>query len=115
MSTLSRHGITLGLRGPSGGYALATDASRISLATVVEILDGPLYLPVACLGPSAEPCPECPRHGCAARRALTRANAAAWEALGSLAISDLATPKSEEPDWLRDASPEAAQSEAVKL
>jgi Rrf2 family protein len=90
LGTLRRHGVLEGLRGPSGGYALARDPGSISLASVVEILDGPLFLGVDCLNPGAPACAECPRGGCALRRALGKANQAAWKALESIAISDIA-------------------------
>jgi Rrf2 family protein len=90
LGTLRRHGVLEGLRGPSGGYALARDPEQISLASVVEILDGPLFLGVDCLNPGAPACAECPAGGCALRRALGVANRAAWTALENIALSDLA-------------------------
>lgn len=90
LATLRRHGVLEGLRGPSGGYALARDPKQISLASVVEILDGPLFLGVDCLNPGAPACAECPSGGCSLRRALAQANRAAWSALEGFAISDLA-------------------------
>lgn len=90
LSTLRRHGVLEGLRGPSGGYALARAPDQISLASVVEILDGPLFLAVDCLSPGAPPCADCPRGGCSLRRALGAANQAAGKALENIAISDLA-------------------------
>lgn len=90
LGILRRHGVLEGLRGPSGGYALARDPEQISLASVVEILDGPLVLGVDCLNPGAPACAECPTGGCALRRALGVANRAAWSALENIALSDLA-------------------------
>lgn len=89
LGTLRRHGVLEGLRGPSGGYALARDASQISLASIVEILDGPLFLGVDCLNPGAPACEECPAGGCTLRAALATANRAAWKALESIAVLDL--------------------------
>ena len=90
LGSLRRHGVLEGLRGPSGGYALARDPELISLASVVEILDGPLFLGVDCLNAGAPACAECPSAGCALRRALGIANRAAWNALESIAVADLA-------------------------
>lgn len=99
LGTLRRHGVLEGLRGPSGGYALARDPKQISLASVVEILDGPLFLAVDCLNPGASACAECPAGGCSLRRALEQANRAAWSALEGFAVSDLArvAPSTSEP------------------
>ena len=44
MQTLSRHGLLTGQRGAGGGYALARPASEISLADIVEAVEGPIAL-----------------------------------------------------------------------
>ncbi|HET9929580.1 MAG TPA: Rrf2 family transcriptional regulator [Polyangiaceae bacterium] len=87
LNTLVRYGLILSRRGPSGGYVLAKDPTEISLARVVEVLEGPLF-PVGCLGPDSEPCREC-GSGCAARWALGAAARAAWQALESICVADL--------------------------
>jgi Rrf2 family protein len=87
LNTLVRYGVILSRRGPSGGYVLARDPSEITLARVVEVLEGPLF-PVGCLGPGSEPCREC-SSGCAARWALGAASRAAWDALESICVADL--------------------------
>ena len=87
LNTLVRYGVILSRRGPSGGYVLARDPSEITLARVVEVLEGPLF-PVGCLGSGSEPCREC-SSGCAARWALGAASRAAWEALESICVADL--------------------------
>lgn len=87
LNTLVRYGVILSRRGPSGGYVLARDPSEITLARVVEVLEGPLF-PVGCLGPGGEPCREC-SSDCAARWALGSAARAAWQALESLCVADL--------------------------
>jgi Rrf2 family protein len=97
LGILRRHGILAGLRGPAGGYELARDAREISLASVVEILDGPLFFDVDCLSPGARGCVDCPPGGCALRRALSAADRAAWGALESIAVQDLARATPESP------------------
>ena len=44
MQTLSRHGLLVGQRGAGGGYALARPAGEISLADIVEAVEGPIAL-----------------------------------------------------------------------
>ena len=44
MQTLSRHGLLTGQRGSGGGYALARPPSEISLADIVEAVEGPIAL-----------------------------------------------------------------------
>lgn len=87
LNILVRYGVILSRRGPSGGYVLARNPAEISLARVVEVLEGPLF-PVGCLGPGSEPCRDC-NSDCAARWALGSANRAAWQALESIHVSDL--------------------------
>jgi len=87
LNILVRYGVITSRRGPSGGYLLARSPNEISLARVVEVLEGPLF-PVVCLGPGSEPCLDC-NADCAARWALGSASRAAWQALESLHVSDL--------------------------
>ncbi len=44
MQTLSRHGLLTGQRGAGGGYALSRAAAEISLADIVEAVEGPIAL-----------------------------------------------------------------------
>lgn len=87
LNILVRYGVITSRRGPSGGYLLARSPAEISLARVVEVLEGPLF-PVVCLGPGSEPCLDC-NADCAARWALGSASRAAWHALESIHVSDL--------------------------
>jgi Rrf2 family transcriptional regulator, cysteine metabolism repressor len=53
---LKRGGLVVSQKGPSGGYLLARPPSRISMADVVEIIEGD-YNPVECLDDRAgAPC-----------------------------------------------------------
>lgn len=54
--TLKRGGLVLSQKGPSGGYILARPPGRISMADVVELIEGD-YVPVECLEEGANsPC-----------------------------------------------------------
>jgi len=57
---LKRGGLVLSQKGPSGGYMLARSPARITMADVVEIIDGG-YTPVECLEDGANSF--CPRDG----------------------------------------------------
>jgi FeS assembly SUF system regulator len=52
---LSRAGLVISHRGRHGGYALSRPAESISVAQVVEALEGPIAL-TECLDPAGEPC-----------------------------------------------------------
>lgn len=60
---LKRGGLVASQKGPSGGYMLAKSPTRITMADVVEIIEGD-YCPVECLEeagvatcPKDQPCP----------------------------------------------------------
>ena len=44
MQQLSRHGLLTGQRGAGGGYALARAVTGISLADIIEAVEGPIAL-----------------------------------------------------------------------
>ncbi|QIK96866.1 SUF system Fe-S cluster assembly regulator [Sphingomonas sp. HDW15A] len=44
MQQLSRHGLLTGQRGAGGGYALAKPVMEISLADIVEAVEGPIAM-----------------------------------------------------------------------
>jgi FeS assembly SUF system regulator len=52
---LSRAGLVISHRGRHGGYSLARPAESISVAAVVEALEGPIAL-TECVTPGGEPC-----------------------------------------------------------
>jgi Rrf2 family protein len=92
LADLRQRGIVRGHRGPVGGYELAVPANALTIAEVVESLGGPLF-PFSCLArePNEERCRECPgAEACPAKQALAGACAAAYRALGNLALSDVA-------------------------
>src|ERR1700722_4250440 len=53
---LKRGGLVASQKGPSGGYMLARPPARITMADVVEIIEGE-YTPVECLEESSATCP----------------------------------------------------------
>jgi len=53
---LKRGGLVASQKGPSGGYMLAKPPARITMADVVEIIEGD-YTPVECLEESSSSCP----------------------------------------------------------
>jgi Rrf2 family protein len=63
--SLKRGGLVLSQKGPSGGYILARPPARITMADVVELIEGD-YVPVECLEDGANsPCRR--DQGCAMR------------------------------------------------
>lgn len=56
ISSLSRSGCVVGLRGKGGGYRLAKDPSEYTVASILLAAEGSLA-PVSCLNSSANECP----------------------------------------------------------
>ena len=54
MQQLSAHGLLVGQRGQGGGYALARPVSEISLADIVEAVEGPIVLTMCADGVNHE-------------------------------------------------------------
>ncbi|MEO8617895.1 MAG: SUF system Fe-S cluster assembly regulator [Sphingomicrobium sp.] len=52
MQQLSRHGLLVGQRGAGGGYALSRPVPEISLADIIEAVEGPIALTQCSDGPS---------------------------------------------------------------
>jgi len=52
MQQLSRHGLLTGQRGAGGGYVLAKPVMEISLADIVEAVEGPIAMTVCSEGRS---------------------------------------------------------------
>src|SRR5260370_28867585 len=58
---LKRGGLVASQKGPSGGYMLARPPARITMADVVEVIEGD-YAPVECIQQSSSSCPR--EHPC---------------------------------------------------
>ena len=54
MQQLAAHGLLVGQRGSGGGYALARPVSEISLADIVEAVEGPIVLTMCADGVNHE-------------------------------------------------------------
>ena len=54
-SLLSKFGLLLSVRGPSGGYKLARDAKEITAWDIISVTENDFYV-VACMDPDAPKC-----------------------------------------------------------
>ena len=59
LKVLATHGLLVSSRGPSGGYRLARPAHDISLAEIVEVIEGPVQLLTCCPPEGNEAVPRC--------------------------------------------------------
>jgi FeS assembly SUF system regulator len=89
MGTLARAQLLAASRGVAGGFALARAAETISVAEIVEAVDGPIAL-TSCVGTEAS---DCALEGhCTVRGHWRPINAAVRQALASVSLADLARP-----------------------
>jgi FeS assembly SUF system regulator len=86
MGQLGRAGLLTSQRGVAGGFALARPAAAISLADIVEAIDGPIAL-THC-GTADADCDL--SHACAVRPHWAPVNRAVKSALAQVSLADLA-------------------------
>jgi FeS assembly SUF system regulator len=89
LKALAHVGILESHRGASGGFSLARPAERISVAEVIEALDGPIAM-TECLGEEPGACEI--ESGCPVRSNWDRINRTVRDALVGLTIADMARP-----------------------
>ncbi len=86
MKSLSRAGLVRALRGTHGGYAMARDMHAITIADIIQAVEGPIAL-TACADTSDEHCgieKICPVQG-----KWNRVNRAVTEALRDVTLADM--------------------------
>jgi FeS assembly SUF system regulator len=89
MGTLARGGLLTASRGVSGGFTLARAPAEISVAEVVEAVDGPIAL-TSCAGNDVT---DCAMEGhCAIRGHWPPINQAVRGALAAVSLADLVRP-----------------------
>lgn len=87
LKALTREGLLVSQRGAKGGYRLARQPSLITVAEIIEALDGPIAL-TACIDVGAG---ECGIEAiCPARSNWHRINAAIRDALDGISLADMA-------------------------
>ena len=92
MQTLSRHGLLTGHRGAGGGYALARPAAEISLADIVEAVEGPIAMTVCSGSEGASDC-ALDAH-CRVKPHMGIVGNAVRGALGAVSLTSLCEPAS---------------------
>jgi FeS assembly SUF system regulator len=105
LGTLARSGLLVAARGVAGGFTLARPAIDISVAAIVEAVDGPIALTNCLTGDSHD----CAIEGhCTVRGHWAPINHAVRAALAAVTLADLLRPAA--PARL---APAAARSEVV--
>ncbi|MBB4197406.1 transcriptional regulator [Rhodoblastus sphagnicola] len=90
LSELRNAGLVFSKKGKGGGYALAQQASKISVGQIVRILDGPLA-PIQCASVTAyRPCDDCgDEKACAVRLMMVKARNAIADVLDNHTLADM--------------------------
>lgn len=91
LKTLTRGGLVHSVRGSRGGYGLAVKPSEISLARLVEVIEGPIHL-VRCLASGhSNASLKCEvEHWCPIRAPVTRVHEHLVQFLETISIADIA-------------------------
>ncbi len=91
MQTLAKKQLMISVPGPTGGYKLSRDAALISVAEVVEAMDGPLAI-AQCWEPSHGPA-RCAQSGsCTIRGPLERIQIEMVRLLRGTSLADVCEP-----------------------
>ncbi len=107
MQQLAAHGLLVGHRGAGGGYALARPVNEISLADIVEAVEGPIVLTMCADGVNHE-CvldahcrvkPHMSIVGDAIRSSLSAVSLAQLSAPAKAGAQTHVAPNSASPDW----------------
>jgi len=107
MQRLAAHGLLVGQRGAGGGYALARPVNEISLADIVEAVEGPIVLTMCADGINHE-CvldahckvkPHMSIVGDAIRTSLSAVSLAQLSAPAQAGAQARVAPNSASPDW----------------
>ncbi len=86
LGTMVRARLLTSHRGLNGGFSLANEASNISIADIIEAVDGPVQL-TNCLGDDISDCDRV--SSCGTRSQWYRINEAVKGALGSVLLSQM--------------------------
>ena len=89
MQRLAAHGLLVGTRGAGGGYALARPVTAISLADIVEAVEGPIAM-TQCAG-SDEPSDCALDAHCRVKPHMGIVGAKVRGALGAVSLQELAS------------------------
>ncbi len=89
MKLLSKCEIVAAQRGAAGGYRLARSSKEITIAQIIEAVDGPISL-TECAGMALGKSCDCAVDVCPTKAAWTNVNAAIRRSLDGVFLSDLA-------------------------
>jgi FeS assembly SUF system regulator len=111
MGTLARGGLLSASRGVAGGFMLARPPAEISVAEIVEAVDGPIAL-TSCAGNHVQ---DCAMEGhCAVRGHWPPINQAVRGALAAVTLAQLVLPAAAAPKSAASLQTEAGDGQATQ-
>ena len=87
LQTLAKHGIIESQNGPKGGYLLAREAGRITIAQVLEAIEGPLGITECYHEKDASSCLQLEH--CNIRTPLLKVQDSIYQLLNSMTVEDM--------------------------
>ncbi len=91
LNQLKHRGLVSSIRGARGGYRLARNAKDISLAEVIEGVQGPIRLTLCCSDPRDEENGDCDREElCEVKDSMRIVHAGLRASLGRISLEDIA-------------------------
>ncbi|MCE2517987.1 MAG: SUF system Fe-S cluster assembly regulator [Alphaproteobacteria bacterium] len=90
LKMLAAGGLVEATRGKHGGYVLSSAPELVSVAAIIEALEGPIAL-TACVETSADPCSS--RQSCFLSGHWEKVNTAIGSALSAMTLADLIDPE----------------------
>ena len=92
LKVLTSHGLLVSTRGPSGGYRLARPPARITLAQIIEIIEGPVQLVTCCPTTPGEVETRCQlEDSCLIKGNVRKVHESLMEFLNEVTLDQLAT------------------------
>ena len=89
LKTLTHYRLLTSTQGPSGGYGLARPANQITLAEVIEAIEGPARLTVCCPMPDGESVQRCfPEDSCKIKATVRSVHDRLREFLDAVTLAD---------------------------
>ncbi len=88
LGPLRRAGLVRSVRGPEGGYYLASQPSEVSVGDVLRVLEGPLS-PVDCVDEDSDPGLCSREDGCPARKVWVMVRDSVNRVVDSVSLQDL--------------------------
>jgi Rrf2 family protein len=87
LQTLAKHGIIESQNGPKGGYVLAREANTITIAQVLEAIEGPLGITDCLHEKEGSPCLQ--QEHCTIRTPLFQVQDSIFQLLNSMTVEDM--------------------------